>query len=250
MIKTVEFKNYKSSVYEILDQLNAEKTFSKQKNILIKPNLVNDSPFPVTTSYECCEAIVSYLREKTNATIVIAEGCGDPTYETSEIFEILGFDKISKKYDVPLIDLNHEPLIRKNNNKCSEFPEVYLPLVAFSNYIISVPVLKAHSLSGITGTLKNMVGFAPPKYFSEAGSIWRKSRFHNNIHQAILDLNNYVTPDFSLMDATVGLVDYHLGGNTCSPPVNKLIAGFDATAVDRIAAELLGIDYKTIGHLK
>jgi uncharacterized protein (DUF362 family) len=249
MMKTVIFRNYRESVSELLDLTGAQKIFEKQSNILIKPNLVNGSKFPVTTPAACCEALVLYLKERTNAKIIIAEGCGDPSYETGEIFQILGFDKISKKYDISLIDLNHEPVVKKKDPKCFRFPEMHLPEIIYSNYLISVPVLKAHSLSGITGSLKNMVGVAPPKYYSEDGGIWNKSSFHNNIDLAIKDLNRYRTPDFSLMDATVGLVDYHLGGRECSPHINKLIAGFDPLEIDREAAGLLGIDYKAVGHL-
>ena len=51
------------------------------------------------------------------------------------------------------------------------------------------------------------------------------------------------------MDASIGLADYHLGGRICDPPVNKLIAGFDPQKVDRKAAGLLGLDWRTIPHL-
>ncbi|MFC1592325.1 DUF362 domain-containing protein, partial [Thermodesulfobacteriota bacterium] len=57
------------------------------------------------------------------------------------------------------------------------------------------------------------------------------------------------TPDLSLMDATIGLAEYHLGGRRCEPPVNMLLAGDDPVAVDRKAAELLGLDWHRIPHL-
>ncbi|MBF0226551.1 MAG: DUF362 domain-containing protein [Desulfobacterales bacterium] len=117
------------------------------------------------------------------------------------------------------------------------------------NYIMSVPVLKAHSLSEITGSLKNMMGFAPPKYYSGRYGIWKKAVFHNNMHRSIKDLNSYRTPDLTLMDASIGLAEYHLGGPECDPPVNKIIAGFDPLEVDRKAAGFLGLDWRNIGHL-
>ena len=83
----------------------------------------------------------------------------------------------------------------------------------------------------------------------EGRGIWRKAVFHENMHQSIKDLNKYRTPDFTLVDASVGLADYHLGGATCNPPVNKLVAGADALAVDRECAGLLGLDWRSIEHL-
>jgi uncharacterized protein (DUF362 family) len=70
------------------------------------------------------------------------------------------------------------------------------------------------------------------------------------MHQSIIELNKYRTPDVSLMDATVGMPDYHLGGAHCDPPLGRLIAGFDPVKVDRRGAELLGLRWQTIAHLK
>ncbi len=69
------------------------------------------------------------------------------------------------------------------------------------------------------------------------------------MHQSILDLNKYRTPDLTLLDASTGMAEYHLGGPQCEPPVNKILAGFNPVEVDRKAAELLGLDWKTIPHL-
>ncbi len=244
----INFLSYHESVPDILDKIGARDILSKQDSILIKPNLVNSSPFPVTTSVICCEAIVNYIKTCSDAKIVIAEGSGDATYETYEIFDLLGYTDLAERHGIQLADLNHERLRKLENKDRPVFPEMYLPEIVFTNFIISVPVLKAHSLSLITGTLKNMMGLAPPRYYSGQGP-WKKTLFHKHLHEAITDLNTYRSPDLSLMDASVGLADFHLGGRQCSPPAGKLIAGFDPLETDREAANLLGIDWKTVPHL-
>ena len=246
----VDFYSYEESIPRALDQLDIKKTLASQSAILIKPNLVNSSPHPVTTSPACCEAIVTYIRAYSDADILIAEGCGDPSLETKDVFTRLGYDKLARKYGLELLDLNHAPLRRLANPDCQVFPEMYLPEVAFTHFIISAPVLKAHSFSDITGTLKNMMGFAPPEHYSGRYGSWKKAVFHNKMHQSILDLNRYRTPDLSIMDASVGLADFHLGGPKCSPPAQKILAGFNPVELDREAARLLGFDWKTIPHLK
>ena len=137
---------------------------------------------------------------------------------------------------------------RARNDRCV-FSEIYLPEIAFTHFVISVPVLKAHSLAMLTGALKNMMGFAPPKYYGEQSGGWKKSAFHADMQEALLDLIHYRSPDLAIMDASVGLSDYHLGGRHCDPPVGKILAGFDPMAVDRKAADLLGLDWKNIRHL-
>lgn len=231
-----------------LDLLEAPSVLGRQQRILVKPNLVNASPHPVTTSADFCEAVIRALRRYTVADIVVAEGTGAAGMETPEVFERLGYTRMALRLGIKLIDLNHEPLKTLADPSCKVFPEIHLPEIAFTHFIVSLPVLKAHSLAGITGTRKNMIGFAPPQYYGSFGG-WKKSTFHLQMHGAISDLNRYRTPDLTLLDASVGLAEYHLGGPVCDPPVGKLVAGFNGLDVDRAAAGLLGINPDDIPHL-
>ncbi len=246
---SVRFTSYAESIKTALDKTGAGEIIKPQSAILVKPNLVNNSPYPVTTHPECCAAVVEYIKDHCRADIVVAEGNGDPSTDTLETFRILGYGDLEKKYGVTLTDLNTAPLKRLTNDSCTVFPEMFLPEIAFTHFIISVPVLKAHSLSIFTGTLKNMIGFAPPEHYSGNHGVWKKAVFHNKIHQAILDLNRYRRPDLTVMDAVVGLADFHLGGRRCDPEVNRILAGRDPVAVDRESAALLGLNWRKIPHL-
>ncbi len=245
----IEFESYERSINDALDAIVAHKQIAERSAILIKPNLVNDSPHPITTSPEACEVIIEYVRKHSKAEIIIAEGCGDATLETDEIFKRLGYTDMAEKHGVPLIDLNYGPVRKVTNPDCTVFPEMYLPEIAFSHYIISVPVLKVHSLARVTGTLKNMVGFAQPEYYSGQYGIWKKALFHGQMQESIVDLNKYLVPDLSVMDCSVGMAEHHLRGPHCDPPVNKIIAGYDPWAVDSKAAGLLGLDSNDIEHI-
>lgn len=240
---------YASSVREIFEAAEGPSVLDGHEAILLKPNLVNDSPFPITTHPDFVAAVIGAVRQHTDAPVVVAEGCGSATMETNEVFAALGYDAMARKHGVELMDLNHVPVVKKVNPACAVFPEMWLPEVAFTHCIVSLPVLKAHSLAGVTGTLKNMMGFAPPSHY-QGGGPWKKSSFHTRMQGAVSDLNAYVTPHLTIMDATVGMAEYHLGGPTCDPPVGKLLAGTDGKALDRQAAELLHVDWNRIGHLR
>lgn len=244
----VDFSSYEKSIPTALDEIGAAPILAEQKAILIKPNLTQSSPPPITTPVACCEAVVRYIRSRSKAEVVIAEGCGAISYDTEKVFRDLGYEELASRLKVPLINLNTQELTLLRNPKCAVFPEFHMPRIALDHYIISVPVLKAHSFSKITGTLKNMMGFAPPKFYQVPGH-WKKALFHDRMHEAIVDLNHYRKPDLSIVDASVGLAEYHLGGKRCHPPVSKIVAGFDPVQVDRISAELLGFDWRKIPHL-
>ena len=122
-------------------------------------------------------------------------------------------------------------------------------MIAMECFLLSVPVLKAHSLAGVTLTMKNMMGLVPPSHYRE-GNSWKKSAFHNQIQKAVADLNRYRTPDFTLLDATIGMAQAHLWGPTCDPPVNRLSASFDPVSIDAHGTNLLKKDWRNINHIK
>lgn len=244
----VDFRSYAESVPAVLDAAGAASLLVGRDRILVKPNLVESIPPPVTTPVECAEAVISWVRVHSKATIVVAEGCGAPSYGTDRCFRELGYTAMAERLGVELVDLNTAPTVILRNPACRVFPAIHMPEIAMNHFIISVPVLKAHSLARITGTLKNMMGFPPPAHYQQGGH-WKKSAFHARMHEAILELNRYRTPDLTLLDARVGLREYHLGGAECDPPVNKLVAGADPVEIDRLAATMLGQDWRKIPHL-
>ncbi len=244
----IHFETYEKSVRQILEISGANKALQGAELVIIKPNLVCRSEFPVTTHPELCRRVIEFILEAGVKNIVIAEGTGDPGFDTLEIFDHLGYTNIAMELGVELIDLNSAPLVKKENPHCRHLTSLWIPQIADNAFIFSLPVLKAHSLSGITGTIKNMMGFLPPKHYNDGGS-WNKAALHKNIQSALSDLSAYILPDFTLMDASVGLSQWHLGGPTCDPPPKLLIAGTDPFAIDQEAARLIGIDPATIGHL-
>jgi uncharacterized protein (DUF362 family) len=246
----VEYTNYADSIKKALNAIGAAKILSEQTAIIIKPNLMGLEPPPVTTPVACCDAVLEYIRTCSDATVVVAEGCRDPHMRTREVFIELGYADWAAEKGIHLIDLNDTPLEWRENTDCEMFPQISLPEIAFTHYIISVPVLKAHPLATMTGTLKNMMGFAPPRYHKEKNfACWKKEVFSENLQQAIVDLNRYRTPDLTVMDASIGLAESHLGGPRCDPPIGKILASFDPIALDRVAAGLLGLNWMQIEYL-
>ena len=252
----IPFLSFAASVPRALDAAGlgpALAGLEPGRAVMLKPNLVNASPPPVTTPPACVEAVARYVRAHCDAPMVVAEGCGDAVRETPEVFEALGYVGLAARLDaalgdVALLDLNHAPLRRVTRDDCTVFPEMFLPEAALDAFLVSVPVLKRHSLAGMTGSLKNMMGLAPPGHYCSGG--WKKSAFHVRMQASVADLTRHRAPDFTLMDASVGMSEYHLGGPTCDPPLATLLAGFDAWEVDRAGAGLLGMDWKSVGHLR
>ena len=248
-IYKLEFSGWRPSVSRLLEGAGLADLLAGKERVVIKPNLVEAFKPPITTPPELVGEIIDYLKAgMPDLEIIVAEGSGALNYDTWHTFEALGYQDLARDRGVALVDLNTEPLLHFTNSSCRRWPEMFLPEILFDSFLISVPVLKAHSLAGVTLTMKNMMGVAPPKHYQKGGH-WKKASFHDDLQAAVLDLNQYRTPDFTILDATVGMRQAHLWGPTCDPPVNTLAACRDPVAIDAYGAGLLNRDWRNIGHI-
>ncbi|MBU0730631.1 MAG: DUF362 domain-containing protein [Proteobacteria bacterium] len=249
MVYQVVFSSWSDSLPPLLDASKFPDALADVRKILVKPNLVEALDPPITTPVSLVAAIVSYLKARTpHIEIVIAEGSGAKEYETSHAFDYLGYRQLAEKEGIELLDLNDAELVRLEKPGCRRWPEMYLPKIVFESFLLSVPVLKVHTLADVTLTMKNMMGLAPPSHYQQGGH-WKKASFHSRVQDSVLDLNRYRCADFTILDATVGMQEAHLWGPPCDPPHNILAASFDPVAIDAYGAGLLGIKWNTVGHI-
>lgn len=248
-IFTRRFTTWKADVKPLLEAADLAASIPAGQTVLVKPNLVNYQKPPVTTPASLVEPLVDYLLNFLPADrIIIGEGCGTLKMNTLELFEMHGYSRMASDRAIALIDLNEEDLVTVDNPGGLRWQTMFLPRIVMESFLISVPVLKAHSLAGVTLSMKNMMGLAPPSHYQQGGA-WKKATFHDHIQESVFDLNCCRTADFTLMDATVGMPEAHLRGPTCDPPRNLLIAGYDPVAVDSYGTQLLERNWKDIGHI-
>ena len=242
-VAKVPFTGYEASIRRALDLIDAAKALPQEGLIIIKPNLTNSSPPPVTTSVEAAEAVYKYCRDHTKARIAIGEGAGSG--RTCDVYAALGYTDLARRYHIELIDFNTADTVELEKPDALYWKKFHLPKVATDAFIISLPVLKDHDFSKTTISMKNMFGLAPGKYY--AGG-WNKSKLHSpSVDDSIVDVCLYKKPDLSVVDASVALQGGHLSGQ--KKHLGLILAGFDAVAVDTVGSELLGHDPGWIHYL-
>lgn len=245
----IELTNYKETLFQLLNNLKSKDIFSRQKKIIIKPNLVGPFAPPATTNVNLVKALIIYIKSCSNAQIVVAEGSGE--CETGECFKQLGYWQLPHKYGVNLVDLDSTPIVKLKNDKAFLCKEIYLPEPILDGFLISVPTLKDHTLTGVTLGIKNLIGILPASKYSGYWS-YRKSEVHrHDVDKAIVDISLYRPIDMVIIDAAIGQKRSHLpSGIICDPPLNKLIAGYNPLETDIKGAKLLGHNWQHIRHLK
>ena len=127
------FSDYAQSVGACMAAGGIATLLADGRPVMLKPNLINATPHPVTTPPFFCEAVIEAVRQYTDAPIVIAEGCGDATLETPDVFARLGYVSMSKRLEVSLLDLNTAPLVMLSDANCRVFPKIWLPEAVFEH---------------------------------------------------------------------------------------------------------------------
>lgn len=108
--------------------------------------------------------------------------------------------------------------------------------------LINVPVLKSHGLTGLTLSIKNLMGIC-------SGS---RGLMHLDIGRKLTDLADLVRPELTVIDATRFLKrNGPSGGNLGDVVViNKVVASADMVLADAFACSLVGIDPAKISYIK
>lgn len=204
----------------------------------LKPNLVVAKPSSsgATTDPALVGTVIEYLRERGYRNISIMEGSwvGD---STRRAFKVCGYEELSRKYQVPLVDLKQDTAVRVN----VEGMELEVCQRAIeADYLINFPVLKAHCQTKVTCALKNLKGCIPDR---------EKRRFHSmGLHKPIAALNKALRSDLTIVDGIVGDLTFEEGGTPVF--MGRIIIGTDPVAVDAYAADLLGYKLDDIPYIR
>ncbi|MEW6214883.1 MAG: DUF362 domain-containing protein [Nitrospirota bacterium] len=214
-----------------------------ERQIIIKPNFVSTSIQLAASHVDQIRGILDFFRDFYKGKIIIAEAaCGD----TLDAFKNFGYYSLLDEYDIELIDLNRGPykLIPIKDSKGRHINvRVSSVLLDKDNYLISIAKLKTHDTVVVTLSIKNMA----------MGSVllFDKGKVHQGLRQTnlnIVELAQHVWPDLSVIDGLVGMEG---NGPTFGDPIHVgiAIASTDSLAADRVACEVMGIDFLKVGYL-
>jgi uncharacterized protein (DUF362 family) len=199
------------------------------KQILIKPNIVSSEPYPTTThpaTLEACLRLLLGVAKK----IVVADGPAWDAGNSKSIIEGHPLRQSCNELGVTITDL----LIRGTRDVKTQSLELEVSQMAFEyDFIISLPVLKSHGICGLTGALKNQLGFL---------SVAEKRRLHwgRDVHKTIAELNEVVKPSLYIVDAVQTLINTNEVRHGGQPKIlGYMLAGTDPVSLDALGLKLL-----------
>ena len=241
-----------TSLESVVERIGGLARMPKGARVFIKPNIVfwtRAVPFPkwgVVTTSRVIEDIVALLKDLGAGPITIGEGIvtADPkdTATATHAFDTLGYGTLKKRYGVEAINIMARPFetvdlgdgIRLNYNAD----------ILHSDFVVDVPVMKAHNQTVVSLGIKNLKGCI---------DIPSRKRCHSadpqrDLHFMISRLADPMPPMLVVYDG-IYTNERGPGFDGKLRRSNVIMAATDILAGDLVGARVLGHDPVTVPHL-
>jgi uncharacterized protein (DUF362 family) len=216
-------------VQKALENLGGIRRFvSRQDVVVIKPNIAWDRTpdQAATTNPDVVAVMVRQCWQAGAKRVVVTDvSCNEPRRcflrsgiqaaaraEGAEV--ILPDPELFQEVDIGGVVLKSWPIFK--------------PFLE-ADKVFNLPIAKHHSLMGVTLGMKNWYGILGGE----------RNRLHQQIHQSLVDLANFMLPTLTLMDCyRILLRNGPTGGNLEDVSIKKtLVAGTDPVAIDAYVAK-------------
>ena len=148
-------------------------------------------------------------------------------------------DRVCRRYDVPFVNMSKGRFERVTLENGLVLQQFDVPEILLRTEMITVPVIKTHDKTTLTGPIKNQWGCLDKLRHS----------YHLVVNEALVDVNRVVRPRFAVLDATVGMEgDAPKSGRPRI--VNRVLASGDFVALEVIQAQIMGFDVAQIPHIR
>ena len=230
----------------LMDGLSLFKPQIKGKKVLLKPNLVEFLPGNEVTTHPLLVGAAAECFLRLGAKrVIVAEGSGHQR-DTEELLVDTGLQEQLRQRRVEFVDLNRDDLRKiKLKSNHTGLGHLWLPnAVLDSDFVVSMPKVKAHHWAGVTLSLKNMFGIVPGMKYG-----WPKNLLHwRGIHESIVDICTTVPISLVIADGILAMEgNGPLHGDTRK--LGVLVIGDDPVATDATIVRLMGFSPERIRHL-
>jgi uncharacterized protein (DUF362 family) len=149
------------------------------------------------------------------------------------------FAPLCEERGVPFANMSRGPRHTVKVEGARVFPEVAVSEALSDALLVTVPVMKTHDKTGLSGAIKNQWGCLPES----------RHNWHMVLDDALVDILRATRPAFAVMDATVALEGD--GPKTGRPRVMDLVlASADPVALDAVQGYLMGLRPEEARHVQ
>ncbi len=214
---------------------------------LVKPNLVAAGEFfpHAHTRPEFAEGVLRAVKAAGEGKIeemAIGERCGI-TVPTRQAFAESGFNDMLKRVGgVKRYCFEEEPQVEiplTHPQRLRDY--VFTPEpVARADFFVNMPKFKAHPWTTVTFSMKNYIGIQDDRH--------RLIDHDHRLNEKIADLQFIVQPQFIAIDAITAGEGRMLTPNPVD--LGLIIMGNSQLAFDSVCCAIIGVDARTVDHLR
>lgn len=218
---------------ELLSLLGGSSVFFKAgERILIKPNLLTSAKpeEAVTTHPVFVQAAVRILRE-IGLEVSIADIPADYRLEANleRVYNATGMQDVAREEKVRLLT---------ETRFIEEEGVIFSGWMREFDHIVSLPKFKTHSLTTLTGAVKNMFGLTPRLY---RVNLHKNFTEPDDFAKMLLGVYRKCRPTISFVDGITALEGDGPAHNGTPRKVGLVAASSDAPALDSILAHIMGL---------
>lgn len=237
MVKVSIARSFKPDVKRALDLIDFVP--KKLELLAIKPNLCCPLPYftGATTDTRVLEQTIEIFEGHADEIVVVESDGYMATAEKS--FEKSGMKDVCDAHDIAFVNLSKEICIpiKRDLKALTNFKVPRTILKA--DFLVNLPVMKTHSLTTVTLSLKNMFGIVPK----------RKAIYHPKLTEVIADVMKIRKPDLSIMDGIVGMEgNGPIDGK--SKRMNLVLASEDPLAMDLVCCKIMRVNPVHVEHVQ
>jgi uncharacterized protein (DUF362 family) len=214
---------------------------------LVKPNIVAAGPlFPhAYTRPEFALGMLRALQDRAEgelSELAIGERCGI-TVPSRLAFSESGYDDMLKQ--VPQVkrylfdEVQQREIRYTHKGRLRDY--VFTPEpIARADFFVNMPKFKAHPWTTVTFAMKNYIGIQDDRH--------RLIDHDHRLNEKIADLQYIIQPQFMAIDAIIAGE-----GRMLTPrpfPLHLVIMGNNQVAFDAVCCAIIGVDPRTVEHIR
>jgi uncharacterized protein (DUF362 family)/Pyruvate/2-oxoacid:ferredoxin oxidoreductase delta subunit len=213
------------------------------QSVLIKPNLLSEHvpEDAVTTHPEVVRALIRLVKAA-GASPWVADSPAMVS-DLQRVWERTGMEAVCRAESVPLVNLE------KAGSTCFEEEGIRFTIakpVLEADAIITVPKVKTHVLTGLTGAMKNLYGTVPGM---QKTTFHKKYPYPQDFARLLVAIFRRVKPVLGVADGVMGMEG---NGPSAGLPIHLgfLAASDDVLALDVVLCRALGLEPRNVAHLE
>jgi uncharacterized protein (DUF362 family)/Pyruvate/2-oxoacid:ferredoxin oxidoreductase delta subunit len=210
--------------------------------VLLKPNLLssNDPPERAVNTHPAFVKAVAEMFIARGHRVLIGDSCGSLSPgSTAKAIATTGLDRVAAETGAEIVDFDKASAVEVEIPDGRILKKVKIPkIVREVDFFVTLPKFKTHSLTLLTGAVKNQFGLIAGKGKKDLHLLAPKPAL---MAEALLDIHSVARPHLALMDAVLGMEG---NGPAAGRPrgIGLILAAEDAVSLDAVMAALMGYD--------